>query len=208
MMEMITMTDKIYSTIDSAYKDYKKNLISKGELIKDQRNDKVFQLPIYSICFENHINIVGNVYSVPVPKSSKINYEAIEKYANQLLDEDIHNFVYTYGNRLMEYFDINQYNVMINRIKEDINSRRAVAITYDPKEDSFKEDIPCLMMIKLTISENKLDMGVVFRSNDIRYAFSSNMYALFGVQAYLSKELNISVGKFYYISFDPHWKLE
>ena len=51
-------------------------------------------------------------------------------------------------------------------------------------------------------------MGVVFRSNDIKYAFSSNMYALFNVQLYLSKQLNIPIGKFYYVCFDPHWKLK
>ena len=39
---------------------------------------------------------------------------------------------------------------MENRIKEDINSRRAIAVTYDPKQDNSIEDIPCLIMLKLT----------------------------------------------------------
>ena len=202
------MNGKTYSMIDTAYEDYKKDLIEKGELINDQRGDKVYQLPFYSLIFDNHINNIGGVYNIPVPESSKINLEAIEKYAQQLLDGDLHDFVYTYGNRLIKHFDIDQYNVMINRIKEDELSRRAVAITYDPKIDSDKEDIPCLMMIKLSVFESKLDMGVVFRSNDIKYAFSSNLYALFNVHLTLSKSLNLPIGKFYYVSFNPHWKLK
>lgn len=201
-------SQKTYSTIDDAYKDYKKLLIENGELIEDQRGDKVYQLSFHTLIFDKHINNIGGVYNVPIPTSSKISTEGIEQYANQLLDGNIHDFVYTYGNRLIEYFNINQYDVMVDRLHEDSNSRRAVAVTYDPKSDNDMEDIPCLMMIKLTISKNKLDMGVVFRSNDIKYAFSSNMYALFNVQLYLSKQLNIPIGKFYYVCFDPHWKLK
>lgn len=202
------MNEKVYSTIDNAYKDYKNDLITKGTLMEDQRNDKVYQLPFYSLIFDNHINNISGIYNTPIPKSSKMNVEGIEKYANQLLDKNLHDFVYTYGNRLMKYFEINQYEVMMDRIRENDSSRRAVAVTYDPKNDNDKEDIPCLMMIKLSTYENRLNMGVVFRSNDIKYAFSSNMYALFNVHKYLSQNLNKQIGKFFYVSFDPHWKLK
>ncbi len=205
---MMDSRNKIYSRIDNAYKDYKNDLMTKGTLIEDQRNDKIYQLPFYSLIFNNHINNISGIYNIPIPKTSKMNVEGIEKYANQLLDKNLHDFVYTYGNRLMKYFEVNQYDVMMDRVKENDNTRRAVAVTYDPKNDNDKEDIPCLMMVKLSTYENKLNMGVVFRSNDIKYAFSSNMYALFNVHKYLSQNLNKQIGKFFYVSFDPHWKLK
>ena len=198
---------KTFSSIDSALKQYKQDLITKGEKIEDQRGDEVFTLPFYSIKFSNYINYVGGMGIIEVPKSSPLNYESIKKYANQLLTGDIGDFVYTYGNRLIKYFGIDQYDVMENRIKEDINSRRAIAVTYDPKQDNSIEDIPCLIMLKLTFFNNKLNLGVVFRSNDIKYAFSANLYALMNVHLYLSQKLDLQIGDLYYVCFDPHWKV-
>lgn len=197
---------KEFNSIDSALEQYKQDLINNGEKIEDQRGDKVYTLPFYSIKFTNHIKNIGGMRIIEVPKSSPLNYESIKKYANQLLSGDIDDFVYTYGNRLIEYFEVNQYEVMENRIKEDINSRRAIAVTYDPKQDNNIEDIPCLIMLKITYFNNKLDLGVVFRSNDIKYAFSANLYALMGVHKYICENLNLKIGDLYYVCFDPHWK--
>ena len=78
---------KTFSSIDSALKQYKEDLITKGEKIEDQRGDEVFTLPFYSIKFSNYINYVGGMGIIEVPKSSPLNYESIKKYANQLLTD-------------------------------------------------------------------------------------------------------------------------
>ena len=196
----------IYDNIDSAYIDYKYKLLDYGEVIVDQRGDKVYQLPFHSITFKDFVKKVGGIEYIDIPSNTFLNYDAMKKYAEQLVDGDVQDFIYTYGNRLIEHFGINQYEVMINRIKEDIHTRRAIAITYDQVNDNCIEDIPCLIMLKLMVYDGKLDMSVVFRSNDIKYAFVSNLYGLMCVQLYLAKELGLPVGSLHYVCFDCHWK--
>lgn len=197
----------ICKTIDEAFELYKEDLITKGQKIEDERGDKLYQLPFYSITFKDYITKVGNVEDIPIPRSSILNNEGLNDYANQLLDGDIHNFVYTYGNRFIKHFGINQYNVMVRRLEKNIHSRRSVAVTYNPLEDFDKEDIPCLIMIKLCEFKGKLDMGVVFRSNDVKYAFPSNMYGLMNVHKYLCDKVGMPIGNLHYVSFDGHYKI-
>lgn len=196
----------IFNNIDNAYKYLENEIKKNGNLITDERGDSLYQVPFITVIFENHITNVGNIDTIQIPISSILPTSGLKDYANQLQDGEIHNFIYTYGNRFIEHFGVNQYETIINRIKGNLNTRRAVAVTYDPLKDKEIEDIPCLIVLKLTVNNNKLDMGVVFRSNDIKYAFPSNMYGLMQLQIMFSKELNIPVGRFYYVGFDAHWK--
>lgn len=197
---------KVYDNIDDAYNYLYYIITTQGKKVVDQRGDIVYQLPFISLIFENHINDYGYAQTVKIPNNAIFNGEGLQKYADQLLDGELHDFVYTYGHRLITYFGVDQYDVIYKRLKENKDTRRAVAITYDPEHDTYIEDIPCLIMIKCSIYDNKLLMTVVFRSNDIRYAFTSNMYALMNVQLHLAKKLSIKPGRFFYVCSDAHWK--
>lgn len=196
-----------FNNIDDAYNYLKKVIQKNGNLIEDQRGDKLYQVPFVSLIFNNHITNIGNVNTIQIPKSSILPPKGLKDYSKQLQDGNIHDFIYTYGNRFIEHFGVNQYETIKNRIIENYNTRRAVAVTFDPKQDETLEDIPCLIMLKVMTNNGNLDIGVVFRSNDIKYAFPSNMYGLMNLQLKFSKELNIPVGKFYYVGFDAHWKV-
>ena len=200
------MSNKVYDNIDDAFNYLYYIITTQGKKVIDQRGDIVYQIPFVALHFEGHINDYGYAKAVKVPKNTFFNNEGLQRYADQLLDGNIHDFVYTYGNRLIEYFDVDQYQVMVDRLKEDENTRRAIAITYDPQIDTYLEDIPCLIMIKCAIYQRQLEMTVIFRSNDIRYAFPSNMYALMTVQLYVADKLGIKPGRFHYVGLDAHWK--
>lgn len=198
----------IEHSIDEAYLDYKKYLVNKGELKTDERGDKVYQIPYYNIIFMDWYNNIGGMDIVPVPKKTGFNFESLQDYSNQLLDHELHGFVYTYGNRLREYFSIDQIESMMKHIDKDIDSRRAVAITIDPSIDNYEDDIPCLQHLAINVYDNHLIMEVLFRSNDIKYAFVPNMYALMNLQLYMGHELGITAGDMYYTCYNPHWKLK
>ena len=75
--------------------------------------------------------------------------EALFDYVTSLDDEhqiylDDDGFIYTYSERLQNYNDINQLDVIINRLNKNINSNRAIAVTYNPMVDMNRQDIPCL----------------------------------------------------------------
>lgn len=88
-------------------------------------------------------------------------------------------FIYTYPERLQNYrmkININQIDVIIQRLKKDKGTNRAVAVLYNPELDANREDIPCLNWIQALIRDNSLYLSVMFRSNDIYNAFPSNMF--------------------------------
>ena len=83
-------------------------------------------------------------------------------------------------------------------------SRRAVAITWNPPIDEKRKDCPCLQLIQCIIRKDSLIMSVVFRSNDMLTAAGANMYALVRLQEYISQTLNVACGTYTHISLVPH----
>ena len=196
---------KKFVSIDDAYNYLVEKCISEGELIVDERNDSLYQIPFVYLTIDSSIHKqVGDLYHINYP--SGCNHNMLKTYTAQLQSGDIGGFVYTYGNRFKEYFGIDQYDNMINKLKSNQYSRRAVGITLDPKRDSVEEEIPCLQLIKLSIFNNKLIMNCVFRSNDISLAFKYNIYALLKLHEKFANDLGIKCGDFNYVGFDAHYR--
>ena len=129
--------------------------------------------------------------------------EALFDYVTSLDDEhqiylDDDGFIYTYSERLQNYNDINQLDVIINRLNKNINSNRAIAVTYNPMVDMNRQDIPCLQLIQALVRDDKLILSVYFRSNDLYGAFPSNMMFLTYLGMKIANELNV---KFDYIDY-------
>ena len=209
---------KIYSSIDNAYEDYGKYIRENGELRTDERGDILYQIPFYHIEFEYFTSHAGTIEYMTFPKHTHLNKEALREYREQFEDPNEQGFVYTYGNRLrhhfMRWYDsesatyVDQIDYIIKKIQHNPSTRRAVAVTLDPAIDDFIDDIPCLQHIQLSVYDKKLCMYVLFRSNDIRYAFVPNMYGLMSLHLDLAHKLGYNVGRFYYTSYNPHWKLK
>lgn len=129
--------------------------------------------------------------------------EALFDYVTSLDDEhqiylDDDGFIYTYSERLQNYNDINQLDVIINRLNKNINSNRAIAVTYNPMVDMNRQDIPCLQLVQALVRNDKLILGVYFRSNDLYGAFPSNMMFLTYVGMKIADELGV---QFDYIDY-------
>lgn len=102
-------------------------------------------------------------------------------------------FVYTYPERIIHQYNIvdfdpeedltelgylNQFDIILNRLRTNDGTNRAVATIYHPGLDKEREDIPCLNWLQATIRDDKLELHVMFRSNDLYGAWPSNMYFL------------------------------
>lgn len=110
-------------------------------------------------------------------------------------------FVYTYPERLRKIpvapkFDNfmveteDQLEHMIERLKENKGSNRAVATLYNVGLDPyFIDDIPCLNWLQALIRDDDLYIAVMFRSNDIYNAFPSNMLFLMNIGMYITEKL-------------------
>ena len=111
------------------------------------------------------------------------------------------NWRYTYHNRMVNYSMIdtlpaNQLEFIIDELTRNPDSRRAVIDIRDNHQDMYSDDPACLQHIQFFIRNNKLNMKVLFRSNDACKAAFMNMFALIMLQKNIADILNIEVGTY------------
>lgn len=119
-------------------------------------------------------------------------------------DGEIHA---AYGWRWLKHFFVNQIYEVIEVLREDPDSRRAVIAMWDPSLDIYggKRDIPCNTHIYLRITAGKLDMTVCNRSNDIIWGMTgANAVHMTFLQELIANVLNIPVGYYRVFTNNAH----
>ena len=128
----------------------------------------------------------------------------LEKYRLEMLygiqDFEVErgNWEYTYHERMAE-----QIPFIIRELRRDPYSRRAV-MDVRRTSDIFLDDPPCLQHLQLTIRGGRLNMTVLFRSNDACKATFMNAYALICLQEEIAGELGVGVGTYTHIANSFH----
>jgi len=123
--------------------------------------------------------------------------EELEQYRQEMLygilDFEVEkgNWAYTYHQRYAE-----QIPFVIEDLKRNPSSRRAVMLVRDWKIDSKSEDPACLQHIQYFIRNGRLDCDILFRSNDACKATFMNAFALICLQEMIAKELGVEVGTY------------
>ena len=145
----------------------------------------------------------------PLP-GSNWNLEGLNRYSEQLLSPEIHGFDYTYGNRLREYPDTegqyvhDQLKYIINRLKDNPTTRRAIAITWIPDYDIYNKHVPCLQSVDFLYRAGRLHETAYFRSWDIKQAAPANMYGLARLLSYVAEKVRVPVGSLTVIAASAH----
>jgi len=129
-------------------------------------------------------------------------------------DEEQHA---AYGYRLRKAFDLDggaeddysdQLLKAIRMMKKNPNERRACIANWNPLWDLERpdvSDIPCNTHAYLKIRNNKLDIVVCCRSNDIVYGcYGSNVVQFSVLLEYLAAMIGVPVGLYYQISDSWH----
>lgn len=164
-------------------------------------------------CEEIYIKIDNPLTEPRISTKSDFGPMACKEYARQLIEGGKAEFDYDYHERLFVYPHIdesefeaplNQIEYMIEKLKTSHTSRRAVAITWKPDIDHTAPSVPCLQLVMCTIRYGKLDMKVVFRSNDMLSALGPNMYGLTELQKYIADAVGVPIGTYTHISLVPH----
>jgi len=98
-----------------------------------------------------------------------------------------------------------QLEYVIEELKRNPTSRRALLTIYDAKEnESFEKDTPCTLNIGFTIAENKLNMSVIMRSNDLWFGFCNDQYCFSKLQQLVADKLNVDAGWYHHFSSNLH----
>ena len=121
----------------------------------------------------------------------------LQQYLMEMLDGILDfevekgNWVYTYHQR---YAD--QYQFIIDELRRNPSSRRAVMMIWDKTKDDYSDEPPCFNHAQFFIRDNKLHMKVLFRSNDACKATFMNAFALIMLQKRIANELGVKVGTY------------
>jgi len=96
-------------------------------------------------------------------------------------------------------------SLIIQKLKDDNNTRQAVLSIYDSKEiNTYEFDTPCTNSIHFQIVGNKLCMTVNMRSNDLWFGFCNDQYCFSKLQEVVSKELDLQCGWYYHFASNLH----
>lgn len=101
-------------------------------------------------------------------------------------------------------------NYIINELKYDKYSRRAVINMYDvTKSETFFKDTPCTLTWQFIIRNNYLHMFVYMRSNDIWYGFCNDQFNNSLLHQLVLNELKqtypeIRMGRYYHNTTSMH----
>jgi len=189
-----------FNTIKEGWPELIKVLMLKGELIFDETRESKEER--YTKNLHNVMTTFREPNFEQIPKGFPYNKTYLREYSEQFLNPiNEKGFEYTYGSRLRSWpflgqdknSVIDQIDYIIKDLKNNKQSRRAVATTLFPLMDDFVIDIPCLNIIDFKVNREFLDLTAYFRSNDIM-ALPSNLKGLSDLLNFVAKETSLRSG--------------
>ena len=99
----------------------------------------------------------------------------------------------------------NQLGKVISMLKANPETRQATISIYDGKEiHQYDYDTPCTYAVQFTVLDDKLNMSVVMRSNDLWYGFCNDQYQFSNLQMLVAKETGYKMGTYYHFAHNLH----
>jgi thymidylate synthase len=126
---------------------------------------------------------------------------------SQFSDNGI-NFHGNYGERLKNYLPL-----LIDKLKNDKGTRQAVLNIYNSNDMCFEtKDTPCTLVLDFKIRNNKLNLTVVMRSNDLIWGLMYDLPAFTMIQEIIANSVNVGLGSYTHFAtslhvYERHWGL-
>ena len=112
-----------------------------------------------------------------------------------------------YGWRWRSYFQQDQLESLVRILKREPDNRRAVLQMWDVEGDLNRrgKDVPCNTHIYFKIRDNKLDMTVCCRSNDMVWGvYGANAVHMSMLQEYMASMIGVDMGYYRQVSDSFH----
>lgn len=115
-----------------------------------------------------------------------------------------------YGSRifrchpLIAHGELDQWNYVIDELKKDPDSRRAVIHIRVPDDHESQLDVPCTLSLQFFIRDNKLHLYVTMRSSDIVLGIPYDLFAFTLLQELMALELGVELGTYNHTSNSLH----
>ena len=134
-------------------------------------------------CDDNHVKVAGYFN------------KNIEQFS-----DDGETLYGSYGHRIAT-----KMHGVLDKLKEDHDTRQAL-LTIHRVDDSIvkTKDPPCTITLQFTIRDEKLNMHVYMRSNDIVWGTPYDVFVFTTIQKVFANTLGIPVGKYYHTATSLH----
>ena len=213
------MSVKVFSgiNVNLIYKTMIKSILDDGIPV-NPRGQGTLELPLSIIELSNPID---NIVTLPSRKINPI-FMAAEfiwmfsgfddlamiSYYNKNMSKYSDDGIIlrgAYGPRLRGWYSKDQLLLVLNKLQQDKFSRQAVIQIFDPILDYVEsKDIPCNNLLKFQIRDNKLNLSVFVRSQDVIYGFPYDIFHWTLLQELFANCLGVGVGTYYHIVDSLH----
>ena len=212
------MTKNTFKNVDEAFKYFYREILRSGVEFDDTQ-------ALFNVGFtienplDNHIVDKGSI----VPRNWKHNYAHAEWMWYLTGDPKISTLGEIYGkvpeiwkrmanghgqvnsNYGYQWERNDQLDSIVTHLRANPKSRRAAISIYDGKElHKYANDTPCTYAVQFTILDNKLNMCVTMRSNDLWYGFCNDQYCFSKLQQLVAERLDMQVGTYYHFAHNLH----
>ena len=212
------MTKNTFKNADEAYKYFFREILKNGVAFDDTQ--ALFNVGFY---MENPLqNSIHNKGSI-VPRNWNPEYAQAEWQWYLSGDSNIEKLGEIYGkippiwkrmadrygyvnsNYGWQWERTSQLDIVIDMLRLNPQTRRAAISIYDAKEISdYATDTPCTYAVQFTILNNRLNMCVTMRSNDLWYGFCNDQYCFSKLQQLVAERLKIEIGTYYHFAHNLH----
>ena len=212
------MTKNTFKNADEAYKYFFREIIKNGIAFDDTK-------ALFNVGFtiqqplNNHIYNKGSIvprnwnpeyaeaewqwYLTGDPRISTLGeiYGKIPPIWKRMADENGQvNSNYGY-----QWERARQLENVVEMLIKNPSTRRACISIYDGKEISdYASDTPCTYAVQFTILDNRLNMCVTMRSNDLWFGFCNDQYCFSKLQQLVSERLKLKTGTYYHFVHNLH----
>ncbi len=108
-----------------------------------------------------------------------------------------------YGHRILTRFGFDQWEYVKNLIRKDPNTRQAVIHIKDASNVPTK-DTPCTVYLQFFLRNNRLNLSVHMRSNDIWMGVPYDMFSFCFLQMKMAMELGVEIGEYTHYAGSLH----
>lgn len=189
--------------IDKIYHQLCYNLIHNGEKVGNTRELRNVKITLHDIT-DNVVSIRNISPSYLFAEwiwyfKGRNDVKFISQFASKwkkISDDGITNNS-AYGFLMREAYGFDQIKKIIELLKTDPNSRRAVINLNIPNEKVIEtKDEPCTICLQFYIRKNKLYCTGIMRSNDIWFGFPYDIAFFTLLQRYIADSLSIEYGHY------------
>lgn len=120
-------------------------------------------------------------------------YPSDEEIKDSLFSQFRDEYDYTLGARLHNFDGLNQLQRVIDLLKQDPSSRKAIITFVDPK-DIKKKNLVSFLNAWFRIIDGSLNMSMNLRSIDVVLGFPANYYQAYLLFEHVASALGLKVG--------------